>query len=395
MYIKLKNRTLKNDIKYKGALSSRHLRIIAWICLIIAQISNVITLAGKIDTNLQASSQMVQGVFSFIALLPMPLFLLSNLGKMFRLKNKDDWRTMFTQNSIKAIIVYILANYVIFHFGFRFSHALNPNASWWEVSLSFGRFLHHLGSTAYTCNIFIDMLLWISTLFFLNFKPRKWFQNKKIFLFRLLIVFPLLYEIGGIMIKYCMCLEILMVPSFVFFLLPCKAPLTFVAVIAIIFAFKIMETRYKKNHNDYFGEKYANFVQTNAHSLKISIIISTFFLLAVIVDIFILYQAITFSIFNAIKMAITKPEQDVYDVAITKIDAWVGSGFGGSVALIFIIPFVMIFSYTKQHKNDKIDTYIPIIGFICIAIIYIEGLFQISILDFNLIIDKIKTLFGK
>ena len=41
-----------------------------------------------------------------------------------------------------------------------------------------------------------------------------------------------------------------------------------------------------------------------------------------------------------------------------------------------LIPIVLLFSYTKKHKNTSIDAFIPIIGIAAILGLYVEAFFQ-------------------
>ena len=54
-------------------------------------------------------------------------------------------------------------------------------------------------------------------------------------------------------------------------------------------------------------------------------------------------------------------------------------GFGKSISLLFTIPFVMLFSYSKTHNNPQVDKFIPLAGIGLIVLIYIEGIFEIFI----------------
>ena len=49
---------------------------------------------------------------------------------------------------------------------------------------------------------------------------------------------------------------------------------------------------------------------------------------------------------------------------------------GESAALLLLAPVMLLFSYTRTHKNKTFDTLIPAIGVVAIVIAYIEGLYQ-------------------
>ena len=51
-------------------------------------------------------------------------------------------------------------------------------------------------------------------------------------------------------------------------------------------------------------------------------------------------------------------------------------GFGGSIGLAFLAPFVLLFSYTRKPKNELIGMLIPAAGCVLIVALYLEGIHQ-------------------
>ena len=51
-------------------------------------------------------------------------------------------------------------------------------------------------------------------------------------------------------------------------------------------------------------------------------------------------------------------------------------GFGRSATLLLISPLMLLFSYTRTHKNRLLDSFIPIISIVIIVLVYLEGFFQ-------------------
>ena len=41
-----------------------------------------------------------------------------------------------------------------------------------------------------------------------------------------------------------------------------------------------------------------------------------------------------------------------------------------------MIPFMLLFSYTRKYKNRLFDTVLPLCGIAAIALIYLEGSYQ-------------------
>lgn len=60
--------------------------------------------------------------------------------------------------------------------------------------------------------------------------------------------------------------------------------------------------------------------------------------------------------------------------AVTKgLETSVAIGIGGSIYLAFLAPVVLLFSYTRKPKNEKISMFIPLAGIAAIIILYLEG----------------------
>ena len=72
-----------------------------------------------------------------------------------------------------------------------------------------------------------------------------------------------------------------------------------------------------------------------------------------------------------------------------RIEALLNVGIGSSLMLIFISPLALLFSYTKTHKNPKIDKFIPIIGIALMVFTVLEGLFDVMTAYLPKVIEKI------
>ena len=58
-------------------------------------------------------------------------------------------------------------------------------------------------------------------------------------------------------------------------------------------------------------------------------------------------------------------------------DAPMRWGFGSTVNLVGMIPVFLLFSYSKSHKNNKVDAAMPLAAVIIIIYVYIEGFYRI------------------
>lgn len=381
--IKLKDRTLENDIKYGGVLSYRHLRIIAWICLAIAQISVVLSLQAKLNKDSASTVDLISTILSYVGSLPLPLFFLANVSEMTR--KKSNFRSFFYKYGGLAIGMFLLQNLLVMHFIYGIAKSLEPSLTLGQLFRIVGEILPSLGYKAYMLNIFIDMFLCTLLFFFLYYDPQHVFTGKKRIIFRLFSIFPIAYEIGAIFVKYYVMLGNFQMPCYYFFLLPSKPPLVFLAFVALIIFLKIYEVRHlrKPGHNI---DTWYEHAKTKAHSLKVSLITAITFLFAAIIDLVIIVVYIIVNAAGAADLVANEDELILYIFA--KLSVLTNAGMGGAVPLIMIIPIVLLFSYTKTHKNKNIDVIIPALGIALMAAVYFEGFFLVITKN----LEKIMTL---
>ena len=396
--VKWKDRTLENDIKYGGFLSYRHLRIIAWACLIIAQVGVVLKLEAKLAPETANVIDTWNLVISIIGALPVPLFLLANLSTI--LQSRGDYKGLFIRYGGLAIVMYLLANFLVFHYGYRTLAALNPATTWGDASRLFGEILPLFGKTGYILNIFIDMLLVVLMFFFTNYEPRtKIFQGKRIYLFRLMVLLPIAYEIVGIILKYKAGMAALdgtnfWIPSPVFFLLPSKPPFIFAAFVFIVLGLKLSKFFYLKRKG-HTKEQLEEHIQTKAHSLKISIGIAACFVIFALIDLVVIL-VLMFTTYSNYAAAYPDYTQEVVSaLAWARIEIYEGIGFGEAIGLIIVAPLVLLFSYTKTHKNALVDTLIPVAGIALIALVLLEGCFEVLTLNVAAFLEKVREFANK
>ena len=62
--------------------------------------------------------------------------------------------------------------------------------------------------------------------------------------------------------------------------------------------------------------------------------------------------------------------------------------------MIFIAPFILLFSYTKSYKKSYVDTLIPIIAVVIIGLIILEGTFRVLCLAPDKAFGVLDMFFG-
>ena len=357
--------TPENDIKYRGPLSYRHLRIIAWIFLALAQIGTILTLSASAN-EIPDMYGLWPTILHFFANFMGPLFLIAAFATV--LVAKDGYKRLIVLYSGLSLLMYVAFVIIYQHFIVGIVGAItttDPNTAAKEIVQLFT----NNGFLAF--NIFLDLLLCTLVTFFINYNPKKYFQGKKIVWFRLLVLLPIAYEVVSILLKVLCSNEIISLSPFVFPLLTTKAPVSFIIFVAMAIFMKHREKYFVKKGKTL--EHYAEFKKTNVNSLQFSFFLSIIIIGAVIIDFSIFLGATIISIYNT-----SLPEgvdlTNVFFFEANKVYSW---GFGQTVPLILIIPLVILFDYKKTYKDKKLDTLIPIAGIALLLIVYIEGGFEV------------------
>ena len=385
--IKLRDRTLENDIKYSGPLTYRYLRILGWLFLIIVQIGTVTKLNTRLVPGSVDQIGWIVDTADFFSALPLPLFLLANFAIIFQ-KKGGTWKNLLIFYGGVALLLYAVGNIVVIHYVYGFVNAFG-HIDFQFLAQIIGVAFFSMGNSGLVFNIFIDLFLCSLLYFFLNYEPKaKCFKDKKIYLFRALAILPIAYEIVSIVIKYQCAVGNILIPFYFFFLLTSKPPLMFVAFLALVIILKLEELRVRKHNPD--KEFIKEHRKTNAHSLRFSITIAIVFFVAGLVDLFV-YLGI--SVFETARLSGTEASQEAIAEAVKEaINIATLMGFGKAVVLMLVAPLALLFSYTKKHKNPKADILVPVIGIALMLFVYLEGMFQIVTQNIPNVIQKIQDI---
>ena len=367
--------TLKNDIKYRGPLSYRMLKIVGWIALafsqylILAKLQNSVL---KIDEPI-AFGNTINGIIVDLAL---PLLLFGNFALLLNGQNK--FRTHFLINggaSLAFIIVYFIVyqRYVI---GFasvftdtRAGAITSVDKLFYLLNATYENFY---GFVAF--NIFIDMFLCTLGWFFIVYTPKKWFKGKKIYIFRSFVLIPLIYEIVCIVLKIRIAsfpTELLPVTSFPF--LTTKPPLVFILFMALGIYIKLRERKFLKTGKT--KEDYQAFLKTNKNSLDIMLFAIVVMLVIIVIDEFLLKDLIVPRIVASNRGIIPEEYASAYEFLIAP--AVSACGIGDMKNMLLFTPLLLLFSYTRTHKHTIIDAGITVLGIAGIALIYLDGIMGI------------------
>ena len=367
--------TLKNDIKYRGPLSYRMLKIVGWIALAFSQYLLLAKLQNsvlKIDEPI-AFGNTINGIIVDLAL---PLLLFGNFALLLNGQNK--FRTHFLINggaSLAFIIVYFIVyqRYVI---GFasvftdtRAGAITSVDKLFYLLNATYENFY---GFVAF--NIFIDMFLCTLGWFFIVYTPKKWFKGKKIYIFRSFVLIPLIYEIVCIVLKIRIAsfpTELLPVASFPF--LTTKPPLVFILFMALGIYIKLRERKFLKTGKT--KEDYQAFLKTNKNSLDIMLFAIVVMLVIIVIDEFLLKDLIVPRIVASNRGIIPEEYASAYEFLIAP--AVSACGIGDMKNMLLFTPLLLLYSYTRTHKHTIIDAGITVLGIAGIALIYLDGIMGI------------------
>ena len=176
-------------------------------------------------------------------------------------------------------------------------------------------------------------------------------------LFRSLVILPIIYVLGGLTVNALSKVGVFLLPIYVYPLLPTKSIYVFLAFSTISLLIKARERRYYKQGGT--EEGYEDFLNTKANSWMFASSTAKTLALYGLIDT-IAFFAVMF-IFNS----------ETLDMLVSAIN--LGDGFG----LLLFAPFVLLYSYNRKHKPSSIDILMPIGAVVLIAVVYMEGIFQI------------------
>lgn len=351
-----------NDMKYRGPLSVRWFRVIGWLCLILQQISHVLKIYDSVTHQADPFRLTVALIFGFAGSLAVPFFIIANFSEVLAEKNA------YKKLLIKYGALSLVAALAFFYF---YEHILLGVFSTMGAHQKGEKFISSLlpsvsGSGYFAFNLFIDLLLCVTFLFFLEHKPKKVFVGKMLIVFRLFALLPFLYEAASIVLKLLASGGRIDLPSYIYPFLTTKPPMTFVVFIVLAVFFKRRERIFIKNGKT--EEEYKAFLETKKNSFQFSVFAAVVLAVAAVLDFIVLV------VIGAVLGGGSADES----VIIRSIERAADSGFGESVLLLFIAPLMLLYSYNRKRQNKLVDIAIPAAGVAGILLVYIEGISQIA-----------------
>ena len=337
---KLINKMLgEGDIKFRGILSYRYLRIIAWIALAIGQYCLVLSIGLSFLNIDMIYSDTVFVILSTIGYLSVPFFLLASFSLI--LSRNKTYKSMVLFYGIAYLCVALALIFIFDRYVGRIIFAVTDDKQ------SAKNVVLTLFNKKADFNIFGDLFILSLFNFFLNYELKKGTSKRKVVGFRLLAILPLNVSLASYLLTVLARQELIQLPFELYPFLTTKPPLIYLVFICMSLWIKHRERIYIKLGATH--QEYNKFLRTNKNSLAFSIHVSVLFLLVSVLDFILL-------------LIVPNPGN---------------FGIGQASGLFLSIPFVLLFSYHKSHKDKTLDVILPFIGIGLVIFAYAEAIFHI------------------
>ncbi|MBR4344229.1 MAG: hypothetical protein IKP88_16270 [Lachnospiraceae bacterium] len=361
------------DIKYRGPLSYRHLKILGWVCIVLSQIVVIESLKQRY-INTEPNFLTTSSFISYITNLALPLLLISVFA--FLLQKRTNYRNTIIVNGLLALGIIVLFMFIYNRYILGIYRSLFHTDNSSEVASLNDIIFSDEGSKGFFAfNIFVDIFICSLIMFFIDYNPKRFFTGKKIIFFRILVALPLAYEVACVLIKIIAINHLVSIPLWVSPFLTTKPPVSILMFLSIVRYIKIQEKKYLATGRTL--EEYHEYQKTNIHSLRFSKHLILIIIVYSLLDLLLMVILMASHIVLIDGITVLEANENILPIvtnALSKVTAW---GMGETAPMILLVPIILLFSYTRKHEEPLIDTVIPIIAVIAIVVIYIDGIFQI------------------
>lgn len=365
--VKWNQHAIDDDISYLGPLSYRHFKIIGWLLLVLKLLLPPISLAAKIDPVAAEALATPIGVMELVTPLSVFFLLLASFSQMLI---KHDYKNQMITNGVAALVI-ILVFELLYHRYIvssvdAFVENRDQTLAMCDAAFSM---LDPAGFIAF--NVFIDLFLCTSVMFFLNYEPTKYFVGEKRKYFRYLAVLPVIFELVCLWLKVQANSGGFHLPISFFPFLPTKPPMMFFAICAMVVYQTVLRRRFCSGGRT--QEEFEAYLNTNRNSWEFAKFAALACLAAGIIDI-IIANIVIANDSNGGMQAIVALWNDGQGAWITRIvNKYLNAGFGGSMQLILFAPIMLLYNYGKTYENTLVELIIPAGAITLLLILYLEG----------------------
>ena len=350
----------KKDLRYRGPLSYRVFKILGWLCIAAAQVALLMRIDMRMEPEMETVFRLPYSILNGVSTMSVPLLLIANFALI--LNASEGYHRQLIRYGLTLSLVAGLSILVYYRYLVGAAAVLLGDRTMASILLE-ESIVKLLPTHFIAYNLFIDLFLCSLLMFFMHYRPKHVFTGKRVIIFRLFSLLPILYELASIVLKMLAVEEKITLPLLASPFLPVKPPMAFLVFVIMTLFLKHRERKFLRNGRTY--EEYQEFLQTNRNSFHFSTFSAVLFTVAAIVDILV-------TIVFLVVFHFSHPEWST-ETAVGSVSAL---GFGKSSVLLLMAPLMLLFSYTRKHKRHFVDTMIPAGGVILIVLIYLEGAFQ-------------------
>ena len=362
---KLHELTAQNDIRYLGPISYQGFQALGWLCISLSFFILMLRMSARLDPTNADDTQKLIIVLEYFGSLSLPFLLISNFARI--LSNTEGYKMQLIRTGGSALAI-VLTSYILFNRYVVSAIGLFVNDPEDVLPFLTELFRNLMTNGFVDYNIFIDLFLCSLFMLFLTARPKRFFNGKKLLIFRSFAIFPVAWEVASLILKGQASSGRITLPLWTFPLLTVKPPITFAVFMILAFYIKTRELLYCRHGRTH--AEYQAFLKTNRNSLHFSVFLSIVMVIAAAVD---------YLIFRIIVQHLPMTVDAAGNLDLNPLNAAFAMGIGDSIPLLFAVPVIMLFSYTRIPKYKPFSQLIPLIGMAIIVILLIEGIYQVLI----------------
>ena len=357
---KLHEVSLEDDIRYRGPISFQGFQVLGWLCLVGTVLLALLNIAKKADPMTAEMTEQYMPIVETFAMLSLPFLLIANYSRI--LSNFEGYkmqliRTGGTAAAIFGVSCFIYSRYILSNF-----IVLTDDPVQAETILD--DLIHTKAANGFIAyNIFIDLFLCALFMFFLNVRPKRVFTGKKVLFIRFFALVPIAYELASLALKYMAASHQITLPLWSFPLLTVKPPMTFVLFMLLAFHIKVRERRFCRHGRSH--EEYLAYLKTNRNSLHFSLWLMFLLVLTAVLDL------IALALFSAVT-AVEAGAGYTEDQLVEFVQAAAALGFGQTIPQLFLVPLMLLYSYSRVPKSKTFGLLIPVIGIVLMVLVVLE-----------------------
>ena len=359
--LKLHEYSVHNDMKYRGPISYQGFQIMGWACIVLTVLLMILSFNARVKTDTADQTATARTVLGFFSDLTLPFLLIANFSQI--LNSKEGYRKHLLKNGgaafgIAAVSVLFFLRYVV---GGAQQVVTDPQ----QVLPLMREFFSTYNKNGFIAfNIFVDLFLCTLTMYCLNARPKRFFTGKKILILRFSVLLPVAYEVLSLYLKFRASGGRLALPFWSFPLLTVKPPMTFALFLFLALFFRSRERRFCR-HGRSHGE-YLEFLGTNRNSFQVSLYLSIMIIVMAVIDFILMSLAIAFQ-------AGAPEVLEDQEFLTGAVSSSLAIGLGGSVSMVFAVPFLLLYSYNRKPRRIRISMIIPAVAVVLIILILLEG----------------------